>query len=305
MITAIDLFAGIGGNTQGAEQAGVHVVWAGNHNPDAVRYFKANNPRAITACQDLRQADWRQLPKHWLGMASPSCKGHTKARGKEQPHHDADRSTAWAVVDYVEHWLPEALLVENVPAFLDWLLYPQWRAALEALGYILNPLILDAADHGVPQNRERVFIVGNLGRHPLPLKLEKKPHVAVKNIIDLNSGTWSKINRRGRALNTLRRVKNGRAQFGDVFVMPYYSNGSGLTGRSIDRPLGTVTTVDRWAIVRGDEMRMVSVDEYLAAMSFHPKTKLPPQKDLAVYMIGNATCPVQISDLITAIKEAA
>jgi DNA (cytosine-5)-methyltransferase 1 len=305
MVTAIDLFAGIGGNTQGAQKAGVRVVWAGNHNRMACRYFGANNPHVTPACQDLRQADWRQLPKHWLGMASPSCKGHTKARGKEQPHHDEDRSTAWAVIDYVEHWLPEVLLVENVTEFLNWLLYPLWRAALEALGYVLNPLILDAADHGVPQHRVRLFIIANRGRHALPLQLEKQPHVPVKNIINLNQGTWSKIDRPGRALNTLRRVRNGRAEFGDVFVMPYYSNGSGLTGRSIERPLGTVTTVDRWAIVRGNEMRMVSVDEYRAAMSFDRDTKLPPTKEEAVLLLGNATCPEQITDIITAIKEAA
>jgi DNA (cytosine-5)-methyltransferase 1 len=305
MTTAIDLFAGVGGNTQGATQAGVRVVWAGNHHPPAVRYFRLNNPGTITACQDLRQADWRVLPKHWLGMASPSCKGHTNARGKERPHHDADRSTAWAVVDYVEHHLPEVLLVENVSAFLNWLLYPQWRGALEALGYILNPLILDAADHGVPQHRVRLFIIANRGRHILPLRIEQRPHVPVKNIIDINRGTWSKIDRPGRALNTLRRVRNGRAEFGDVFVMPYYGRGSGTTGRSIHRPLGTVTTRDRWAIVRGNEMRMFSVDEYRAAMSFHRDTKLPPQKDQAVLMLGNATCPEQITDIITAIKEAA
>lgn len=303
-LTAIDLFAGLGGNTQGAKKAGVRVLWAGNHHPPAVYYFSVNNPGTTTACQDLRQADWRDLPKHWMGMASPSCKGHTPARGKEQPHHDDERSTAWAVVDYSEYHLPDVLLVENVPQFLDWNLYPFWSGAIQSMNYCLNPLILDAADHGVPQHRERLFVVANRGKKPLPIKIEPRPHVPASSFIDLEGGEWSRITRPGRAKATLRRVKNGRAQFGDVFLMPYYSSGSGLTGRSIDRPLGTVTTKDRWAVVRGDEMRMLSVNEYRAAMSFDEDTKLPPRKDLAIQMLGNATCPIQVADVINAIKAA-
>jgi DNA (cytosine-5)-methyltransferase 1 len=305
MNTAIDLFAGIGGNTQGAERAGVKVLWAANHNPMAVQYHAANHPHTVHACQDLHQADWYQLPDHWLGMASPCCQGHAYARGKNLPQHDASRSTAWAPVEYLECCRPPIFLLENVPEFLKWILYPNWRGAVEALGYMLNPLILDAADHGVPQNRERLLIIGNLGRHPLPISIEKKPHVPVKNILDLNGGQWSKINKRGRARKTIDRVRRGREQFGDVFVMPYYSNGSGLTGRSINRPIGTVTTIDRWAIVRGDEMRMLSIDEYRAAMSFDPATKLPTSKRPALHMLGNATCPAQITDVINAIKAAA
>lgn len=49
------------------------------------------------------------------------------------------------------------------------------------------------------------------------------------------------------------------------FVMPYNGSGSGLTGRSLARPLGTVTAADRWAVVDGDRMRMLSIRELRAA----------------------------------------
>ncbi len=95
---AIDLFAGIGGFSEGARQANIDVVWAANHWELAVQYHSANHPHTEHVCQDLHQAAWDQCPKHDILLASPACQGHTHARGKEKPHHDAQRSTAWAVV---------------------------------------------------------------------------------------------------------------------------------------------------------------------------------------------------------------
>ncbi len=95
---AIDLFAGAGGFTEGAIEAGIEVMWAANHWPLAVEYHTANHPSTYHLCQDLHQADWSQVPAHDLLLASPACQGHSRARGTEMPHHDALRSTAWAIV---------------------------------------------------------------------------------------------------------------------------------------------------------------------------------------------------------------
>ncbi|EUB74496.1 C-5 cytosine-specific DNA methylase [Pseudomonas sp. GM41(2012)] len=54
MTTAIDLFAGLGGWSTGARNAGVEVVWAANHWPEAVKWHSANHPRTQHVCQDLR-----------------------------------------------------------------------------------------------------------------------------------------------------------------------------------------------------------------------------------------------------------
>lgn len=154
---AIDLFAGIGGFSEGAKQAKVRVVWAANHWRLAVEFHSANHPEAIHVCQDLHQADWREVPRHDVCLASPACQGHSKARGKERPYHDALRSTAWAVVSCLEYHRSPFAVVENVPEFLDWSLYPSWADALGRLGYSLAPHIIDSADHGVPQHRLRMF----------------------------------------------------------------------------------------------------------------------------------------------------
>jgi DNA (cytosine-5)-methyltransferase 1 len=300
---AADLFAGLGGQTEGAEQAGCRVVWAGNHWRSACDIFEANHGLK-PACQDLHQANWSLVPKMELLLASPACTGHTPARGKDRPHHDAARSTAWAVVSALECHLPYAFEAENVPAFLRWALFPAWCAAINALGYAINVYQSDAADHGVPQHRVRVFIVGTRSKHPIELRLPKREHVPAARFIDFSAGRWSPIHKPGRSLATLRRVEDGRRRFGQRFLAPFYGSGSGTTGRSLDRPIGTITTRDRWAVIDGDRMRMLLPQEARAAFGFRASYVLPGDPKLAMFMLGNCVAPAQACDYIRAIKEA-
>jgi DNA (cytosine-5)-methyltransferase 1 len=306
-MNAIDLFAGAGGFSTGATMAGCQVVWAANHWQSAVEIHAANHPGAQHVCQDLHQADWAAVPAHDILLASPCCQGHSKARGKAHgnPQHDASRSTAWAVVSAAEFHRPRFAVIENVPEFLGWNLYPAWRLAMQALGYQLAPHIVDAADHGVPQHRARLFIVAHRGARPLMLSLLKRRHVPAADVVNFNAGKWSPVAKAGRSPKTLARVAAGRARHGARFVMPYYGNGSGLTGRCLSRPLGTITTVDRWALVDGDRMRMLTAQECRAAMGFPAEYQLPEQHRLAIHMLGNAVCPPVARDIIEAIKEAA
>ena len=305
MITAIDLFSGLGGWSTGARMAGVNVLWAANHWPEAVEWHSANHPDTQHICQDLHQADWSQVPAHDLLLASPCCQGHSKARGKASgnPQHDASRSTAWAVVSALEFHRPALAIVENVPEFLDWALYPAWASAMDALGYNLAPHVVNCADLGVPQERIRMFIICTRSQAPLHLQLPKMTHVPATSFIDFNAGRWSPIERPGRAAATLERIRNGRAQFGDRFVMSYYGNTK--SGRSLQRPIGTITTRDRWAIVDGDRMRMLTADENLLAMSFPADTLRPANHRLTVHMAGNAVPPVAGMRIIQSLLEAA
>jgi DNA (cytosine-5)-methyltransferase 1 len=302
-VNAIDLFAGLGGFSEGATQAGCRVVWAGNHWRLAVDMHAANHPEAEHACQDLHQQDWTQVPSHDLLLASPACQGHTPARGKERPHHDATRSTAWAVVSALECHQPAFGLVENVPAFLKWKLFPAWCAALHALGYAVAPHVVDVADLGVPQHRERAFIALSRSAHPIELRLPMREHVPAATIIEFSAGRWSEIHRNGRATATLSRIANGRRQHGDRFLTAFYGATKG--GRSLDRPIGTITTRDRWAVIDGDRMRMISVDEARRAMAFRHDYQLPVNARDAMHMLGNAVPPTAACEVISALRQAA
>lgn len=304
-MNVIDLFAGAGGFSTGASMAGCNVAWAANHWPDAVEWHSRNHSNAAHICQDLHQADWSQVPAHDLMLASPCCQGHSKARGKASgnPQHDASRSTAWAVVSAAEYHRPPAILVENVPEFLDWQLYRPWVLAMQALGYAVSPHVVDAADLGAPQNRIRMFLVLTQSAQPLKLNLPTLDHLPAASFIDFESGRWQPIEKPGRAAATLERVRAGRATHGERFLISYYGNTK--TGRSLDRPIGTITTRDRWAIVDGDRMRMLSRWECRSAMSFPDTYQLPDNHRLAVHLLGNAVCPTPVSHIIKALQQAA
>lgn len=302
-MNAIDLFAGLGGWTCGARSAGVIVRWAANHWRAAVDVHSANHPETAHSCQDLHQADWSVVPRHDVLLASPCCQGHARARGKDRPHHDASRATAWAVVSCAEFHRPAVLVVENVIELRNWALYPAWCQALGALGYTLSENIIDAADCGVPQNRVRLFVVGTRSRFPLNLRQPDRPAVAASTIIDFRAGQWNAVLRRGRAVATIERWRNGRREHGDRFVFSFYGNTR--TGRSITRPLGTITTRDRWAVVDGNRMRMLTVDEARAAMGFPSQYRLPANKRLAMHLLGNAVCPPAARYVLDQIRRAA
>lgn len=300
---AIDLFAGAGGFSTGAAMAGAQVIWAANHWPLAVQYHAVNHPDAAHLCQDLHQADWSLVPSTDILLAAPCCQGHSKARGKAKgnPQHDASRSTAWAVVSAAECLRPQSIVVENVPEFLEWELFPAWELAMQKLGYTLAPHIVDAADHGVPQHRVRMFIVATRSRSPLVLDLPKREHIPASAFLDFDSGSWSPIHKPRRSCATLARVSAGRAAHGDRFLAPYYGSGSGTTGRSLHRPIGTVTTKARWALIDGDRMRMLTVPENCAAMGFPRDYRLPAPAHQAIHMLGNAVCPPVARDVIAAL----
>ncbi|CAK9889239.1 hypothetical protein PS652_02068 [Pseudomonas fluorescens] len=137
------------------------------------------------------------------------------------------------------------------------------------------------------------------------LQLPQERHVAAASFLDFDAGRWSPIEKPGRAQATLDRVRNGRARFGDRFIKPYYGKGSGTTSRNINRPIGTLTTPDCWALVDGNRMRMLSADEALAAMSFSADTLRPDSHRLTMHMAGNAVPPLAGKRVIKALLKAA
>lgn len=153
---------------------------------------------------------------------------------------------------------------------------------------------------GVPQHRQRVFVIATRSQHPIEIKLPTRAHVPAREIIDWKAGTWTRVARRGRAARTLECYRNGRKQFGERFLIPYYK--SARNGRSVDRPVGTITTVERYAVVSGDRMRMLNVGEYRRFMAFPDHYILPSDTKLAVHMLGNAVPPPMAREVIAALN---
>jgi DNA (cytosine-5)-methyltransferase 1 len=271
----------------------------------AVEFHRRNHPATDHLCQDLQQANFHAWPDFDICLASPACQGHSLARGKDRPHHDATRSTAWAVVACCEAKRPSFLMTENVLDFCRWALFPEWRSCLEKLGYVLHLNVLDAADFGVAQHRKRLFVTGvhrSVSDKPVVVSSPCVPHMPASAILDIDDGRWSRVLQPGRAMATLRRWMAGNAEYGERFLMPYFGSGSGKTGRSLNRPLGTVTTRDRWALVTGNRMRMLTADECRRAMGFGDHYRLPEQHKTAVHLLGNAVVPAVAKHVIQSMQ---
>jgi len=301
---AADLFAGAGGFSEGARAAGLGVVFAANHWERAVELHATRHPDAEHVCQDLRQYDFRSMPDVDVLLASPACQGHSNAgqgaRGRwglDHSHHNSDRSTAWAVVDAAEAKRPPFLIVENVPQFLDWELYPVWKEALRRLGYGLSEQTLDAADAGTAQNRERVFVVGTHGKDAPPVRLDECSWTPARSILNVCGGKgWVPIV--DKSMKVQERVANGRRNgLGDVFLTQHVTN---HPGRSLDRPLPTVTCAPgQLAIVNHDLIRLLSDEELLAAQDFPADyfAGVKVTRKEAAKLAGNAV-PVRLAEAV-------
>lgn len=311
--TAIDLFAGAGGSSEGARMAGVRVLWAANHWPLAVKIHEQNHPETQHLCQDLHQADFHTVPQADIMLASPSCVGHSEAasgggrylRRGSLPKHDADRSTAWAAVSCLEATRMDLGIVENVPRFRKWVLYPAWRAALEALGYSIAEHVFNAADYGVPQRRERLFITLTRGKTPLILQPEKLAHVAIRDALDLTEGVWrstTSLPPKARARVERSRIRHPRGPFLTHYV-------SDDMGHSVDGPMRTLTTKHQWAIVKssrkGDVIRMFSSREYARGQTFPDDYTFTGKVADDCRLIGNAVPPKLMCALLQSALKAA
>lgn len=301
----VDLFAGWGGLTCGASAAGVDVVWAGNHWPLAVSTHQQNHPAAVHVCQDLRQADWTALPHFDLLLSAPACQAHSNAsQPGRRPYHDAMRATAWAVVDCADATNPAGILVENVPQLRNWRLYPQWRGALEALGYVVEERVLTASRLGVPQRRTRLFVFATRPGHPVPeIPLEsEEPAFGPCLDTDVPDAVWKPV---GRATPNMRaRIEKARQRHGSRFLTQQVTNHPGVP---LHEPIRTITTAaQHWNLVDGDRYRALTGRELARGMGFPDTYMWDESLSVADVTrgIGNAVCPPVAEAAARALMEA-
>jgi DNA (cytosine-5)-methyltransferase 1 len=117
---------------------------------------------------------------------------------------------------------------------------------------------------------------------------------------------WTPVKKPKRAKATLQRVERGIAGVGPSkpFLLVYYSSDQAGGWQQLSRPLRTITTVDRFALIKPDPehghvMRMLQVPELQAAMGMPSKMKFEAgtRRD-RIKMIGNAVCPPVIKQAI-------
>lgn len=291
MMKACDLFSGLGGFTEGAAQAGVRVTFAANHWPAAVEWHRRNHPEVHHECQDLQQMDMRILPRGGLLLAAPACQGFSTngqpSRVKTAAEkHQADRNTTYAVLAACDTARPQTVVVENVPRFLKWSLFPSWRGFLEAMGYHVRTHVLRTQDYGSPQDRARMILTGSL-RAPLTLEPSsgRQPGSIGACLQEAHGQPWNAINSKPSGM--VERMRRAQQQAGRLCL---WANVDSARGRPLDELFPTITTksIGQLYLLDGDDCRLLSTRELARAQSFPDHYQLPTDRTLAGKLIGNA-----------------
>lgn len=170
MLKVIELFSGIGTQTQALKNIGVEheVVAIAEIDPFAIQAYTLLHGKPKLNLGDVSEVDPNTVPDHDLLTYSFPCTDISVAGAQEGLDEGSGTrsSTLWECEKIIDAKRPEFLLMENVKnlvgrTHLD--NFHKWLKKLSDLGYTSYYAILNAKDFGVPQNRERVFVVSIQG----------------------------------------------------------------------------------------------------------------------------------------------
>ena len=216
--TAIDLFCGCGGMGLGLEQAGYDVLYANDVSKDATETYRTNLRAGIVECKDIAQVDPAEVQRKIgrpvdLIVAGTPCQGFSTL-GKRDPG-DPRNSMFKHLARFLRELKPKIFVMENVRGILTmrrgWG-FTEIRDKLEEAGYLTTCMNLNAANYGVPQNRERVFLIGfkgNSGDLIQPQRDAQKATVrdAISDLEFLDYGEESRTYQRPPETNYQRRMR--------------------------------------------------------------------------------------------------
>jgi DNA (cytosine-5)-methyltransferase 1 len=155
MKTVLSLFAGGGGKTHGAIEAGYSPIGAVDNNRDACAHYRQNI--GAIECANLMQIEPSEFDKPDLLMASPPCPNFSLAKvGAREGVIDLALSNR--VSYYIRKLKPKAILIENVRQYAGSQSFTELMADIENAGYSYEIGLFNAADFGIPQGRVRLFV---------------------------------------------------------------------------------------------------------------------------------------------------
>ncbi|MEA1953367.1 MAG: DNA cytosine methyltransferase, partial [Campylobacterota bacterium] len=155
----IDLFAGIGGFHQAMSSFGAECVFASEWDRDCQDTYEANY--GMRPWGDITQIEADEIPPHDVICAGFPCQAFSIS-GKQRGFEDTRGTLFFDVVRIAKHHKPKMLLLENVKNFEkhdNGNTLQVVKDSLDELGYSVFHQVLNASHFGVPQKRERIFIV--------------------------------------------------------------------------------------------------------------------------------------------------
>lgn len=302
MATFIDLFAGIGGFHYALEEQGHTAVFASEWDKDAAKTYAENH--GLTPDGDITAIDANDIPAHDIIAAGFPCQAFSVS-GKQNGFSDPRGTLFFDIARIAKHHRPKILFLENVRNFaqhdngntLKTVLH-----VLDNLGYNASTQLFNASDFGLPQNRQRFFIVA-VDRNFSEKKFEfpSPSHVAVKlEDVLLNDDTLTEklvINRPDVVIDSAKiptEQANKPIRVGQV--------GKGGQGERIYSPLGHSITLSAYGGGVGaktglylieDKVRKLHPRECARVQGFPESFILPEKNTVAWKQFGNSV-PINV-----------
>lgn len=196
MYKIASLFAGVGGIDLGFEQTGkFKTIWANEYDKKAQETFKLNNNATLSTC-DIRDVDVNDIPDIDILLSGFPCTSFSIAGYRKGFEDENSGDLFFETLRIIKAKQPKIIFLENVKNLVshdDGKTFKIITDALEQNGYKIKYQVLNAKDYGnIPQNRERIYIVGfKSEKHfqnfefPFPINLTKNINDMLENdVID-------------------------------------------------------------------------------------------------------------------------
>jgi DNA (cytosine-5)-methyltransferase 1 len=299
----VDLFCGGGFGARGAVSGGGEPILAVDAWDLAIDTYRENFPQADVLCAPIETLDPYELAKTYspdVLLTSPECTSHSIARGAK-PGTEKSRETAIGIIPWLNAMNPRWLIVENVNRMKKWNRHNELVQSIEAAGYYVNDLYLNAADFGTPQARKRMFLICDREntkitqddlkaihnrKRKTARQILSKPGTYKSNPLYKTGRAQATIDRAERAINSLGKGKD--------FIIVYYGSDYAGGWQTLDAPLRTVTTIDRFGLVTWENndpyLRMLQPEELLRAMGANSHKLNHGSRREKVKLCGNGVC---------------
>lgn len=195
----IDIFSGAGGLSLGAEMAGVKVHYAVEINKSASETFALNHPNAKVLCKDIKAVGAKDFicpTDVFVVMGGPPCQGFSMSNTRNRTMDNPKNHLFKEFVRIVKEINPIWFIFENVWGITNMEhgdVVPEIAKCFEELGYKVTSKVLWANEYGVPQKRNRFFMVGNRDgvnyEFPHPFEYEVTVRDAIYDLPILHNGS--------------------------------------------------------------------------------------------------------------------
>lgn len=165
-LNGVDIFSGAGGMSLGAVNAGIEIVLAIDNNENAAKTYIQNHSNTKFIIDDIRniKTDKKLKDNTFILFGGPPCQGFSLSNTKTRNENNPNNYLFKEFLRFVEEINPLWFIFENVEGittFNKGKTVQEIRTSFEDLGYNVESSVLYASDYGVPQHRNRFFMVGN------------------------------------------------------------------------------------------------------------------------------------------------